>query len=274
MNSMFNNIDLLINKAKLYLDETQSILSKLLQATADTDDEDSSDEDKTLKIQLTLQYRLSCEDALSFLFQLDHNVLYFLGIQPRQSAKMNMDRLAYAVGNEDLKQILNVLAILTGSLSKIVASYKNSHASFTLKDKRSQKHHMVVKELSLLLAKQKQFLEVLHELDPEIELLIKMQAGEPVFDYIAALRGPISHFHQAIIHGLEQAKQLYHQVNKTPLIDYQLNALLKETEHVLHLMPSIYRPHPNYSIKQFDHPATSEQLEQRAAAKRLRPFFG
>ncbi|HHS8266082.1 TPA: hypothetical protein ACTTVN_003155, partial [Legionella anisa] len=239
MNSMFNNIDLLINKAKLYLDETQSILSKLLQATADTDDEDSSDEDKTLKIQLTLQYRLSCEDALSFLFQLDHNVLYFLGIQPRQSAKMNMDRLAYAVGNEDLKQILNVLAILTGSLSKIVASYKNSHASFTLKDKRSQKHHMVVKELSLLLAKQKQFLEVLHELDPEIELLIKMQAGEPVFDYIAALRGPISHFHQAIIHGLEQAKQLYHQVNKTPLIDYQLNALLKETEHVLHLMPSI-----------------------------------
>ncbi|WP_232890216.1 hypothetical protein [Legionella resiliens] len=274
MHSVFHNIDLLINKAKLYLNETQSILSKLLQETADGDDEDSSDEDKILKIQLTLQYRLSCEDALSFIFQLDHNVLYYLGIQPRQSAKMNMDRLAYAVGNEDLKQILNVLAILTGSLSKIVASYKSSHNSFSFKDKRSQKHHLITKELSMLLAKQNQFLEVLHQLDPEMELLMKQQAGEPIFDYIAALRGPISHFHQAIIHGLEQAKQLYLQVNKTPLIDYQLNAVLKETQEVLHLMPSTFSPHPHYPIKQFDHPTTSEQLEQRAAAKRLRPFFG
>ena len=107
-----------------------------------------------------------------------------------------------------------------------------------------------------------------------MEQLIKLQVGEPIFDYIAALRGLISHFHQAIMNGLEQGKQLYLQVNKTSLIDYQLNTLLRETEQVLHLMPSIYNPHSNYPIKQFDHQVTSEQLEQRAAAKRLRPFFG
>ncbi|MFO8930419.1 hypothetical protein SC803_10865 [Legionella pneumophila serogroup 1] len=274
MNSISNKIDLLINEAKLHLNETQSLLSKLLQVITDTEDDGSSDEDKILKIQLTLQYRLSCEDALSFLLSLDHNLLYYLGIQPKQSAKMNMDRLAYAVGNEDLKQILNILAILTGSLSKIVARYKNTHTSFALRDRGSQKHHVITKEFTRLLDKQNQFLDVLHKLDQEMEQIIKLQAGEPIFDYIAALRGPISHFHQAIMNGLEQGKQLYLQVNKTPLIDYQLNTLLRETEQILHLMPSTYNPHPNYPIKQFDHPVTSEQLEQRAAAKRLRPFFG
>ncbi|STX81284.1 Uncharacterised protein [Legionella busanensis] len=275
MNSISNNINLLISDANLYLNETQSILTKLLQVTTDTENEGSLNGDnKILTIQLTLQYRLSCEDALSFLLKLDHSLLYFLGIQASQTDKVNIDRLAYAVGNEDLKQILNILAILTGSLSKIVARYKINHASFTLKNKNPQKPHLITRELSRLLTKQKQFLNVLEKLDPEIEQLMKLQAGEPIFDYIAALRGPISHFHQAIIHGLGQAKQLYLQVNKTPLIDYQLNALLKETSKVLHLMPSTYQLRSNYPIKKFDHSMTSEQLEQRAAAKRLRPFFG
>lgn len=274
MNSISNKIDFLINEATLYLTETQSLLSKLLQVTTDADDEGSSEEDKIFKIQLTLQYRLSCEDALSFLLRLDHNLLYYLGIQPQQSAKINRDRLAYAVGNEDLKQILNILAILTGSLSKIVARYKNTHTSFALRDRRPQKYHVITKEFSRLLEKQNQFVEVLHKLDSEMEQLIKLQAGEPIFDYIAALRGPISHFHQAIMNGLEQGSQLYLQVNKTPLLDHHLHALLRETEQVLHSMPNTCNPHPNYPIKQFDHPVTSEQLEQRAAAKRLRPFFG
>ncbi|CAM4496984.1 MAG: hypothetical protein LEGION0403_FIIPPAGN_01709 [Legionella sp.] len=274
MNSISNKIDHLMNEAKLYLNETHSLLSNLLQVTTDTDDDGSSDEDKILKIQLTLQYRLSCEDALGFLLRMDHNLLYYLGIQPQQSAKMNMDRLAYVIGNEDLKQILNILAILTGSLSKIVARYKNTHSSFALRDRSVQKHHAITTKFSRLLGKQNQFLELLHKLDSEIEQLIKLQAGEPILDYIAALRGPISHFHQAIMHGLEQGKQLYLQVNKEPLLDYQLQTLLKETEQVLHLMPSTCNSHLNYPIKQFDHPVTSEQLEQRAAAKRLRPFFG
>lgn len=274
MKSISNKIDRLINEAKLHLNETQSLLSNLLQATTDNEDEGSSDEGKILKIQLTLQYRLSCEDALSFVLSLDHNLLYYLGIQPHQSAKMNMDQLAYAVGNEDLKQILNILAILTGSLSKIIARYKNTHTSFALRDRSSQKHHVITKGFSRLLDKQNQFLDVLHQLDAEIEQLIKLQIGEPIFDYIAALRGPISHFHQAIMNGLEQGKQLYLQVNKSPVLDHQLHTLLRETEQILHFMPNTYNPHANYPIKQFDHPVRSEQLEQRAAAKRLRPFFG
>jgi hypothetical protein len=211
---------------------------------------------------------------LSFLLKMDHNLLYYLGIQPQHSAKMNMDRLAYALGSEDLKQILNVLAILSGSLSKIIERYKNSHASFELKQKKAPKQHIMLREASKLIIKQNQFLEVIHKLDLEIIQLLELQAAGPIFDHITALRGPISHFYQATINGLELAEKLYHQVNKTPLIDYQLTSVLKKTEEVLHLMPSIYNPHPNNPIKQFDCPMTSEQLENRAAAKRFRPFFG
>lgn len=269
MNSISKEINTLIDEAKLYLSETESLLSKLLQVTSDTEDEGTSDEDKILKIQFVLQYRLACQDALSFLLSLDHNLLYYFGIQPNLPAKINMDRLAHAIGNEDLKQILTILAILAGSLSKIVARYKNTHPSAAIRHKSVQKNQTMIKDFSKLVAKQNQFLEVLKRLDSEIEQILKLQAGEPIFDYIAALRGPISHFHQAIINGLEHGKQLYLQVNKTPTLDSQLNNLLRETEQVLHLIP-----HPHYPMKQFDHPATSEQLEQRATAKRLRPFFG
>ncbi|ARG98156.1 hypothetical protein [Legionella micdadei] len=267
-----NKIDHLVDEAKTYLHETKSILSKLLQVAIE--DEDSSDGDKILSIQLTLQYRLSCEDALSLLLKIDHNLLYFLGIQPQHSAKTNIDRLAYAVGNEDLKQILNVLALLIGSLSKIIARYKNDQAIFALKGRKPSKQHMLTGELSKLLARQQQFVNALHKLELEIEPLLKLQAIGPVYDHIAALRGPISHFYQAILHNIGQGEELYHHVNKTPLIDYQLNSLLEEAAQVLHLMPSIYNPHPTYPLKQFDHQLTSEQLEQRATAKRLRPFFG
>lgn len=281
---MLENVNLLTRKAASLLDEMKSVPDKLVQIAsesgADVDAEDdaedggSGDEDKILAIQLTLQYRLGCEDALNILLNIDHHLLYFLGIQLQHSAKVNMERLAYAVGNEDLKQILSNLATLCGYLSKIVARYKNSHASFALKERRVQKHSVLTRELSMLLVRQDQFLEVLHKLDPEIEQFLKLEAADSSFEYIAALRDSISSFYQTLVLSLEQAKQLYYQVNKKPVAGYQLDALLQEAEQVLHLMPGIYGPRTAYPVKQFDKPMTSEQLEQRATAKRLRPFFG
>jgi hypothetical protein len=271
-NTLLNRIDNLVDEGKIHLNEINFILNDLLKTSMNV--EDMSDEDKILSIQFALQYRLICEDALSFLLKMDHNLLYFLGIQPQHSAEMDLDRLAWAIGSEDLKQILSVLAILTGSLSKLVSRYKNTHASFAIKDKKPHKQHLIVRELTSLLTKQKQLVDIIEKMDLDIEQLVKLQAAGPLFDHIAALRGPISHFHQAIIHGLGQAEQLYHQLNKTPVLDYQLNSLIKETQHVLHLMPAANTPHPNHPIKQFDHPMSSEQIEQRATAKRLRPFFG
>lgn len=289
-----------MNKAQSLLDETDSII----QAITNADSEGRSEEDKILSIQLTLQYRLSCEDALSFLLRMDQNLLYSLGIQPQLPANINRDRLAYALGNEDLKQILNILAILTNSLSKIIARYKSTHASFSSKEKRPQKQNIITNSLSKLLVKQKEFVEVLEKLDSDIEQLAKLQfkeskvivkpklfteilqklepetehltklhSGELIYDYVASLRWPITNLYQLILRRLEYSKQLYLQLNKKPVIDYQLNALLEKTDQVLQLIPSIYNPHSNYHIKQFDNSPTLEKLEERARAKRLRPFF-
>jgi len=270
--SLTDTMDSLIENGKASLSEIKSILDELQQMTTDIDE--STDEDKILAIQLILQYRLSSEDALNVLLRMDQHLLAALGIQPQHSDRLNRERLAYAVGNEDFKQILNVLAQLTGLLSKIIARNKNSHFSLALKDKTPQKQHTMVRNFSKLLAKQKQCVDVFIKLELTMEEYLQRQSEHPIFDHIAALRGPISQFHEAIIHGLGQAEEYYHLVNKTPLIDHQLNALLKQTEQVLHLMPSIYNPHPHHPLKQFDHSMTSEQLEQRATTKRLRPFFG
>ncbi len=295
---MKTQIDILLNKAQLLLDETNSSVQEIKDASG----EDSSEEDHILAIQLTLQYRLSCEDALSMLLQMDQNLLYSLGIQPQLPAYIKRDRLAYALGNEDLKQILSILAILTNSLSKIIGRYKSTHASFSLREKGAPKQHIITKSLSRLHVKQKEFVEVLEKLDsdieqfaklqsgkskvlvkqklcaevlqelePEIEHLTKLHSGELIYDYVASLRWPISNLYQLILRRLEYLKQLYQQLNKKPVIDNQLNVLLEKTNQVLQLMPSIYNPHSNYHIKQFDNSPT---LEERARAKRLRPFFG
>lgn len=68
-------------------------------------------------------------------------------------------------------------------------------------------------------------------------------------------------------------RTIYLQVT---LIDYGFRGVHKlnsETEQQLHL-PTTNIPHPHYAMKQFDHHTRSEQLEQRVAAKRLRPFLG
>lgn len=254
------------------MDEMHAILEKIVGSVSD--DDGRSTEDTILTIQLILQYRLSCEDALSCLLTIDHNLLYLLGIQPSNSSKMNAERLAYAVGNEDLKQILNILSMLISSLLKIIARSHHNQATFSQKHTSPKLQHEVVRKCCALTDSQKQFSDSLSKLNLAIKQLVKRAPIGPVLDHIAALRGPISQFHQAIVHGLDQAKHLYRQLHKTPILSHQLQMLLDKTDKVLRAIPTVYKPQLNYSVKKFDHRATREQLEQRASLKRLRPFFG
>lgn len=265
----------LISQAGLLLKEEQATLKKLLEVTHEADDDrdgdGSSDEELVLKIQLVLQYRLSGEDALSLLLQIDHNLLALLGIQPQQSDRMNLDRLAYAVGHDDLKHVLNILAMLTGVLSKVAGRYPSRQNTSRLRHHRNQ--HLMINELSWLATKQKQLIVVLKQLDIELAQMLKLQFGEPIYDEIAALRGPISHFYQAIVHGLGQSKQLYAHCSRTPVLEHQLNTLIKETERVLHALPRSPQPQLKPLTSPVPQETVTEQLEQRASAKRLRPFF-
>ncbi|CAM2956382.1 Uncharacterised protein [Legionella steigerwaltii] len=270
-----NEIDIeqlkkLLDEATKCIESSKNLLHEVLSAPTE---EDSSMEDTIYSIQLVLQYRLSCQDALAILLSIDQNVLFLLGIQPRHSPKMNFDRLAFALGNEDLKQLLHALSLLVNSLLKIAHRYQKDHLTFELNHQRKHlKQNMLIKGMQKLISQHNHFLNLIKKLEENVTLLLEYQSIGPIFDHIAALRGPISQFYQAILNGIGEAKLLYEKINKTELVEQKVELLLKQAEEVLNIMPSIYKPHPSYIVPQ-PSKISSEQLEQRATAKRLRPFF-
>ncbi|PWY55128.1 hypothetical protein DGG96_13170 [Legionella qingyii] len=275
----------LLNEATKSIKSSESLLDELLKAP---EEESSSIEDTICSIQLVLQYRLGNQDTLALLLSIDQNLLYLLDIQPRHSSKMNMDRLAYALGNEDLKQVIHMLSLLVSSLLKITNRYQKDHLSFELKayQRKHIKQNILIKGMQKLILQQDHFLSLMRNLQENVTLLLEHQSVGPVFDHIAALRGPISQFYQATLHGLGVAKELYEKINKNELLNQKVELLLKQAEEVLKIMPSIYKPQPHYTLTPPSNtltqpsntltqlrPLSAEQLEQRAAAKRLRPFF-
>ncbi|KTD23886.1 Uncharacterised protein [Legionella lansingensis] len=267
-NPDFDTINALLNEARESLAASQQIMDDILHESAA--DETSSFEEIAISIQLTLQYRLNCQNALALLLSLDHHLLYILGIQPQHSATTNLERISYALGSDDLKQILHALCQLVDSLLRIARRHQ---ANFSLKTQnQDRKPNPIIKGMQKLSLKHNQFLSLMHKLEDNIKQIVKLEAIGPIHDHIAALRGPISQFHQAILNGLAQAELLYQKINKNQTLNYRFDTLLKKAEQVLNIMPSLYQPSPNYSLGHFA-TTSSEQLEQRAAAKRLRPFF-
>lgn len=269
--------DINIERLKTLLDESGKDIEcsqKILDELCDTANaaEVSIMEDTVYSIQLVLQYRLSCQDSLAMLFQLDQKMLYFLGIQPQHSANMNFDRLSYAIGDDDLKQMLHALSLLVSALLKITNRYQKEHVKFGLKPSKPVKQNSIIKGMQKLISRNNHFISLIHELETNVTLLLEHQSIGPIFDHIAALRGPISHFYQAILNGIGVAKELYEKINQNTPVNNKVDLLLKQAEEVLQIMPSLYKPHPQYTFSQA--PKMSlEQLEQRATAKRLRPFF-
>lgn len=266
-----SKIENLVTHVQLHLDDEAAQITTLLENPQDI--ENASEEDKLHAIQLILQYRLSAEEALSLLLKMDQNLLAVLGIQPNNSAKQNIERLGYSLGNEDLKQILNVLAILTGYLFNILNRYQSKEAKFKIKQQRTlTKTSRFIQNLSKISTKQAQCLESLKKLHLDLERLVKYEPEGPVFDHIAALRGPINQFHQAVLHGLAQTETLYPLIKQKVSLDATLHTVLRNAEAAFHMVAEHHRPDPSLHLKQDDHSIT-EQLEQRASAKRLRPFF-
>lgn len=266
---LISHLDHLVVNASNSLSESQQLLTDIM---TDLEEESgiSSPEDEATYLQLILEYRLATQDALVSLMSLDKHVLYILGIQPQHSDKVNLERLTYALGSDDLKQILHALSQLVEHLLRIAKRYQTQQ-----KNSVSQKPAKVVKTIKgmkAVILKQTTFLSSIRSLEKDIEQLIRFEATGPIYDHIAAIRGPISQFYQAVLSGLEVSNKLYQLVNKNQLLQDSVDLILKRTDEVLQNMPSLYQPQLHHSLGHFP-PKTSNQLEERAAAKRLRPFF-
>lgn len=262
----------LLSPISASLQESQTILEEML--TVEYSTTGMPVEEQMVHLQQVLQFRLNCEDNLALILKIDQTLLEFLGIQPTNSAKMNFERLSYAIGNEDLKQILNILSILLGSFTKLAARYRKQQHNCLNKKQIFYPNNRFGQQLDKLLSQHKKSTDLLQTADHQINLLLKQQGSGPLFDHIAALRGPISQFHQAIMHGLGGAKQLYRKINHT-------KQLPQEVEHLVNtihssLISSSYTLKPKPDPRAHDknlYKNTPEQLEKRAASKRLRPFF-
>ncbi|MCL9684838.1 hypothetical protein [Legionella maioricensis] len=262
----------LITQANQLLADSQALLIDLGD---DSESSDAASFDINVKIiQLLLEYRLSSQDALSKVLSLDHNLIALLGIEPKHAASTNLDRLTYALGSEDLRQILHALSQLVDYLLKVVHSYQKNQQQLNRYNHmhKESKPSKLLMGMQKLVMQQKKLLSLLDEMGKNLEQITQVEAIGPLYDHIAALRGPISQFFQAIQHGIGLAHELYQKTNKEVPLEHSLAHVLQQIEEVLEQMPSIYKPHPHY---QAPPPAleTVERLEQRASTKRLSPFF-
>lgn len=252
----------LINLSTGCLQTSKSLLEGML---AHSDEAESlSTDDALYHLQLLLQYRLSSQDALAYLLRIQQNLLDLLGVQPDQSASMNLDRLAFALGTDDLKNILNILSVLIDSLTKIVYHNQQEEKHFKLRQ-QALKNNFLSKNMQKLSLEQEKLINALDKIQEYTEQLHKAPVDELDLDYIASLTGPMLQFYEEVIHLLGLSQTLYHISNEKQPI----HELVKKANHVL----SINKPHPHHGPGLFDHKEPTKSLEERAAIKRLRPFF-
>lgn len=261
----------LIKQAEEELTQSNQLLESLQQEKELLEEFPLDELDSLKSLVLVLQYRLDTQSVLGQLGKLQQYLLQLLGVEAKHSFEFNIERLAYALGTEELKQILAMLNHLVDSLLRVIAQ---KQLKDSLDRKKSLQHVKQFRPLDTLvnvMNKQKVFLAKLDEL----KLVLENIGGAPqpgiIYDHIAALQGPISRFYQALQHGLALSHSLYQQLQKKNQLNYQLPDTLLKPEHIIRDME--YHLEPQRLFKASMERNKIESLEERAAAKRLGHFF-
>ncbi|GGI88334.1 hypothetical protein [Legionella impletisoli] len=221
-------------------------------------------------LTLLLQYRLDTQDALIALIHLDNSVLHSLGIDAHHSSAVNLERIRFALGQDDLNSVLKVLCQLVEKLLSAADRSNKNRSSKAFQYQSNSKHSGITKSLNAALSSQKQFIAAMNDLQHALIKLTKHAAIGPLLDHVSALRGPISQFYQALQHGLGLSQEIYKKINNILMIDKSLRLALQQIEAVsLSNQPL----HQNQRLFKLSKPFSSEQLEQRAERKRMGHFF-
>jgi hypothetical protein len=268
-----NELDGLVKHASQALSDSQNILKELLE---DSEFADATSEDTILLFQLVLQYRLDAQSALTRLLQVNKLLFQILGIEPQSSFDKNMERMAYALGNDDLHHVLYSLSQLVNSLSLIANRYKKT------RDKEYQQKHnphskpvnpryaKVNSQLQKAITFQKHSFLLIEKLESSLQELTEGIVLGPILDHIAALRGPISQFFLAEQSGLELSYNLYVKINFNHQLTDTVSEVLEQANLILKQLPPDTQHYHLFTPEKVD---TSGKLEQRASMKRLGNYF-
>ena len=265
----------LIQEAESCLTRIQNSLKEVVELSDEESGEGGSVSSQLHTLRLVLQFRLDTQDALRHLFQYSQSVWQILGVSSQYSKNTNLERLAFALGGDELQVTLSMLNQLIDKLLRVLQRYElnligqrgfshRKEASMKAPPNTSRRHQQLV----FCVQHQKSFNATLDQLTNSLEAIQAQEdMGGEVLACIAKLEGPISHFHQALQHGLIVSAGLYQQ------LEAQFH-LIKDLDHTSHKMeqaplclekPRLFQPNKLIS--------NSQALEARATEKRLGPFF-
>ena len=279
----------LISRQNQFIKEGQDCLSRIqedLAAVASLHQSkkltgEAAEIDSLRTLQLVLQYRLDNQSALQRLFLIHQNLWQVLGVSPQQSNAINMERLDFALGTDDLHHALSILSQLIDALLRVIHRYSDKKKEMGTALNRKQlvmrkpknTQSIQFKKMVKVVEAQKSFNFILDQLGNTLENVV-IEGDSiygPIYDHIGQLNGPIYLFYTALRLGLAVSTGLYKQLQVNCNLNKKLNELLLEANNALaqsHQLvdrPQLFRPSKQIS--------SSQELDARAAEKRLGCFF-
>lgn len=144
----------LIKQAETELIQSNRLLESLQQEKELPEEFESDELDSLKSLILVLQYRLDTQNALSQLGHLQQYLLQLLGIEAKHSFEFNIERLAFALGTDELKQILSMLNHLVDSLLRVIAQKQLKESQDKKKSLQQTKQFKPIDTLVKVLNKQ------------------------------------------------------------------------------------------------------------------------
>lgn len=234
-----NDLDALLRQALKESSESDKHLEAVLESL-ETGEEINDDLSFRL-LQLVLQYRLDKEDVIQKLLRLNNRLCHAIGINEQNSNKQSLDIAAHMIGKDNLLKELAALGGLWRELNKALALTEKSKR---LQQEEKRRRARILSKLKQKygLTKESGFVEKEHKISAKeralyysmkdavghqeyfrlnIEQLTEayhQYEGIPkfghIYDYLAGLKGPISQFHQAVMHGLAKSDAIFQQLTK------------------------------------------------------------
>src|SRR3990167_4753342 len=271
-----------IHNAEITLNESLNALSQFCDANAGVLHTETDTEIDYHDLQLVLQYRLSNLDAIRALFQCQQGLWQILGITASTSAEVNYERLAYALGSDDLHFLLSMLNQLADALLKLIGRIerKNQNKKREGLERRKQYSNQPAGRIETkahtylqnAVDKQAVFIAEIRDLTQSLQGIEGAPDIGEVLDEIGCLKGPISRFYIALQNGMVLAGSLYQQLSVATSLTPQLTHILNQVHHALELAAPHLEPQ-RFFVPEKVHLLAGQDLEERATNKRLRNFF-
>lgn len=238
---------------------------------------EADEEDGLHGLQLLLQYRLDCQDALKQLFQIQQSLWQILGLSPNLPGWVNMERLEYALGSDDLHLALSMLNQLAEALLRLIQRKIRAQKHRQQLQTSSRSEAPVEKPVKEELAKIKRADQHIKALNKHLMAIAGSLAGmknapctAQTLDHITKLQGPVNEYYLAIQHGLVFAGGLQQRVNHRLAVDRGLQAVLHKANQALEASLPQQTPARLFTpVKDI----SAQDLQERAATKRMGHWF-